>query len=284
MVTLGATVVALGQAVSAGWEVDDDWADSTAKATILDVDVYNLDDEPVPRLFDRDDGYAGYAVVDIRFTNSGDGLDDDRQSVTWMDWPDELDLPEVGDQVMIEYNAQDPEYEPRLAGSADGKPEVGVIGLDTEAAPAGAGAAAAGVMPVSSVPVENRDDEATGVTPPVRWTIAISGLLTLVSLVATVIWARRAEPAEVIGRSAGGWGGSSPPLQYSGQPQYPAQPQYSAPPQHLAHPQYSAQPDRAPQYPTLQYPTPHYPAPQAPPTQLDQPSTQGPPSGLVPPS
>lgn len=199
-VTLGATVVALVQvaatvdSTSAADDSDgsEGSVDSTAQATIIDVDVYDENDEVVRRTFDREGGWAGYAEVDIQFTNNGRSPDGELTSVAWMSWPDDLDLPLVGSTVGIEYDSSDPEYRPQLIGTEQGEPrpivDQAFSGSETE-----------------------DDDEAPAVSAPVRWTIAGSGSLALISLIATVIWARRAEPAP--GRS-----GDRPPL---GQPAWP---------------------------------------------------------------
>jgi len=261
LVTLGAVFVALGQLISGAGFADgtgsaESWTDTPATATILDVDVYNLDDEPVPRSFDRRNGAAGYAEVDIKFKNDGNVADGVRTSVTWMSWPDDEELPEVGDRVKIVYHASDPEYRPELAGASGGTP-VSILG-----------------PPTGSWQGAASGTESDGVTAPVRWTIGVGGLLTLLSLVATVIWARRAEPATPSE-------GQHPAQLYPGQ-QYPTQPY---PTQPYPGQQFPALQSPAPQYPP-QYPAPQYPpqplaTTQPPPTQ--PPPTQPPPERLVPP-
>src|SRR3954451_4816944 len=193
LVAVGAMVVALVQLTS-GLSPGDlsGRPDATAEATILDVDVYNLDDDVEPRDFDRQDGDAGYADVDIQFANNGGSADPERTSVSWMSWPDDLELPQVGDKVMIEYYSDDPEYDPELAGSADGRPEVGLIGTG----PVAGGSRGPQERPGAGAARSSDPQNRTGtVSAPVRWTLGISGTLTLVSLIFTVIWARRAEPA-----------------------------------------------------------------------------------------
>jgi hypothetical protein len=271
LVTLGAIFVALGQVISAGGFGDGigsakSWADTAATATILDVDVYNMDDEPVPRSFDRRDGAAGYAEVDIKFTNDGNVVDGNRTSVTWMSWPDDMKLPEVGDHVKIVYHGGDPEYQPELATTAGGTP-VSILGPST-----------------SNWQGAATGTESTGVTAPVRWTIGVGGLLTLLSLVVTVIWARRADPATP---EKGPYPASPYPA-----PQYPAAQQYPAQsyPAHQYPASQSPAPYPAPQYPASQSPAPYsapqYPAPQYPTQQYPSEPvgpTEPPPDRLIPP-
>jgi hypothetical protein len=269
LVAVGAMVVALVQLTS-GLSPGDlsGRPDATAEATILDVDVYNLDDDVEPRDFDRQDGDAGYADVDIQFANNGGSADPERTSVSWMSWPDDLELPQVGDKVMIEYYSDDPEYDPELAGSADGRPEVGLIGT---------GPVAAG----SSDP----QDRPGTVSAPVRWTLGISGTLTLVSLIFTVIWARRAEPADRSQPRPGSW--QQPGWQLP--PPLP-QPHPTSPPPQPYPPQYRQYPPGPPARPGQSVPSaqPGQPVPSAQPgpaTQADRPVLPAQPSdgGLVPP-
>jgi hypothetical protein len=266
VVALGAMAVAFGQLVS-GWDTDSsgepsEWADATAIATILDVDLYDLADEKQDRSFDREGGYAGYAQVDITFVTDGRSLDGPTTSVAWMSWPDELDLPAPGDQVKIEYNAHDPEAWPALAGTADGNPEIGLTSAALPTAAPLAGDSAA----------ESTSDSADGeVTAPVRWTIWVSSLLALVTLIGTVIWARRAEPAER---------GQNPAQQpYPAQWQYPAQP-YPAQ-QYPAQQPYPVQQYPVQQYPVQQYPAQQYPEPQSP---MRPPPPESPFDRLTPPA
>jgi hypothetical protein len=214
LITLGATMVALGQALSGlggstasastGDPADDGWADSTTTAVILDVDVYNLDDEKVSRFFDREDGEAGYAEVDIEFRNNGTAVDGDQISVTWMAWPDELPLPEAGDKVDIGYHSNDPENDPQLADSGPDAAKVGVVVAPLTSAPLTSAPQAGG-------PDLNDPSAGVEVSTATRWTIVISGTLAIVSLLGTLIWARRADTSDreantPIRPNEGGWG------------------------------------------------------------------------------
>ncbi len=231
VVALGATTVAFVQVVDAlpvadsqdADEPDPDWADSTARAKILDVDVYDVDGLKQPLSFDRRGGVSGYALVDIKFRNNELSADLTRTSIATMSWPGDQDLPEVGDDVKVEYNSYDPEWDVEIFGTGGGDP---VAGIDPV---------------VASAPVAD-PDPANAVTTPVRRTIVVSTLLALLSLIGTVIWARRAAPAErkpVGGQPARGtWPYPQPYPQYP-QPQYP-QPQY---PQQQ-YPQYRQPPDQ----------------------------------------
>jgi hypothetical protein len=270
VVALGAMAVAFGQLVS-GWDTEgsgepSEWADATAIATILDVDLYNLADEKQNQYFDREGGYAGYAQVDITFVTDGLSLDGPTTSVAWMSWPDELDLPAPGDQVKIEYNAQDPEAWPALAGTAAGEPEIGLTSDAPVAAPLTGDIAAASTA-------ESADDSAAEsaggeVTAPVRWTIWVSSLLALVTLIATVIWARRAEPAERAQNPArqpypAQWqypAQQSPAQPYPAQQHYPVQQPYPV----QQYPAQQSYPAQQPYPVQQQYPVQQYPEPQSP--------------------
>ena len=269
VVALGASIAALAQLTS-GLDTESDpssstWADSTTKATILDVDVYNLDDELESRHYDREGGDAGYAEVDIKFKNNGKSRDGETKSLAWMSWPDELDLPEVGDEILVEYNSGEPEYLPQLSGTADGWPQQGILSVMSKSQLFGG-------RPM----VAAGQDERRSVTAPVRWTIVISGTLALLTLIGTVIWARRAAPAEVTGRPLGGWNQPGWGQQYPAQPYPSGQQPYPLGQQYPAS-QYPPQSYQNPSYPP-QYPTPHSPIGTPEPT-----PPIPPPGGLVPP-
>ena len=207
LITLGGTVVAFGQLLSGlsdsafedGFS-DDGWADSTARATIIDVDVYDLDDRQVARSHERYGGTAGYAEVDIEFVNNGRNPDGALTSVTWMHWPDDRDLPNVGDEITIGYHAEDPENDVRLADPrGSGGSGVGSV--------LGPSAGETAVLASSATTT----DEGGEVSASVRWTIVISGLLALLSLVGTLIWVRGAPaPERAASGPPAGWNPNGP--------------------------------------------------------------------------
>jgi hypothetical protein len=164
-------VIAFVAAVSDGTLGDGlgpDTQDARATATVLDVDAYSYDDEPVPLNSDwaSDDGYA---EVDIDFMAAT------VHAVTMMDWPTDRPLPKEGDQLEIAYDSSDPEYSPVLAD------EVHAPGVP-------------------------KADQSDG--PPPAWpalATIISGSLALLALLGTVTWARRAQP-ELVAPVDPGWG------------------------------------------------------------------------------
>jgi hypothetical protein len=283
LVACGATMVALFQLTanlpaSDGYldeitEADASLAelDSTALATVLDVDLYDADDEPIAQSEGPDED--GYVMVDVRFKDSLQALewevydkDEEKSShVVTMAWDQRNELPSVGDMIDIRYRSYDPEFAPQLGGPGNSDP-------DRAAAPPLAAASATGDVVTLGVPV--------------RWTIAISSLLTLLTLIGTVIWARRAAPAEATtalgGRILlGGHLQSAPPHPHS----YPHEvwPQPGWPQQALNY-QYP-QVDYSPtQYPPAQYAQAQFPQAQFPPAQFPPHPTQPPPPpGLTPP-
>lgn len=107
-----------GPGLLQGWDVET--MDTAATAEVLDVD----DDLDWP-------------TVDVRWTT-----EDGEVVVTWVDWQ-WGEVPEVGDQVEVVYDAADPEYayaadDPYVDGVLDGPaPADEAAGTDEDVAPAG---------------------------------------------------------------------------------------------------------------------------------------------------
>jgi hypothetical protein len=259
-VSLGATAVAVMEILTAqaadtsASQSGDEYTlplDSTATAVVLDIDTYTYDDQPTPYI--EDDGYT---LVDIRFKSwAVVGAEKDSEiAVVAMQWDQELDLPAVGDKLKIRYRSGDPEYAPQLVDAPASDPD--------RAAP----------------PVSDTAAPGTGVPALTRWTIGVSGLLALIALAATAIWARRAEPTKAPRPSPIGWT-PPPPPRY----QYP-EPEYTQP--QSWEPQYMQ-----PQYPLPQYQQPaptqprpaQYPAQYPAPAPAQQPPAPAPTTGLAPP-
>lgn len=246
----------------------------SALATVLDVDAYDYDDQPI--LGSGDEAAVEYRMVDISFEAWNDYEGRYAIDVVSMDWDSQAEVPVVGDKLSIRYRSADPEYAPQLATTN--------VAVPDPAAP--------------PFPVAGSSGAGVPVAPALRWTIAVSGLLTLLTLIGTVIWARRAAPAE--GTAApGGW--SQPGWPQPGGPQpgwpQPGGPQPGWPQPGSAQSGWSQsgwpQPGR-PQPPSPQAPEPPQPAeplpsPQPPqPGQPPQPAQpwqlpHAPPPGLTPP-
>jgi hypothetical protein len=269
------TLTALVQSVDGGALASDypPALDRSAQGTVLDVDYFTIDDEPI---LDDDDGGYDYVMVDVRYQVWDDYQQTDRTDVVTAEWDSSDPVPAVGDKIGIRYRSVDPEYLPALGSQ---------FGPDPAAPP---------------FPTADSVNRAGPISSGLRWTIVTSWLLTLVSLIGTALWARRAQPAEpapaVWGQPSWGqpsWGqpGWPPtngvelgtPPGWSQPQQYP-QPQYAQPSDQQ--PRYGQQPSEQPHYGKLQ-PSPSSelpatPAPSAPVPSGLAPSTP-PPAGLVPP-
>jgi hypothetical protein len=210
-----------------------DTQDARATATVLDVDAYSYDDEPVPLNSDwaSDDGYA---EVDIDFMAAT------VHAVTMLDWPTGRPLPKEGDRLEIAYDSSDPEYSPVLAD------EVHAPGVP-------------------------KADQSDG-PPPVWPALAtiISGSLALLALLGTVIWARRAQPEPVVpvdpGWSQPGWsqpGWSQPGWSQQGwsQPGWSQQPSNQPPDRTRQPPGRQPGPSPSPEQSPGQPPSPTLPVP-----------------------
>jgi hypothetical protein len=195
-----------------------------ATATVLDVDAYDFYDHPIGK--DSDWAAAdGYATVDIDFMVGSE------HEVTVLDWPnDGSSLPAEGDALDIMYDVTDPEYRPTLANDA-------------------------AVTPAD--PIAGQAVDAPDWPGPVA---AVLGVLAMLSLVITVIWARRAAPASA-GPPPPGWNGPSqnwtqPPPSWN-----PATQSWTQPPATQPAPSWQPATQDWPQPPSLPPPPPTPPTP-----------------------
>lgn len=273
-VTLTALVQSVGEAGPLAGEYPA-VLDRSAQATVLDVDYFTIDDQPI---LDADDGGYDYVMVDLRFQVWDDYQSTDRIDVATVEWDSAEPVPNVGDKIGLRYRSADPEYLPLLPGQY----------ADPAAPP---------------FPTADSVNKGGPIPPGLRWTIAVSWLLTLVTLIFTVLWARRARPTEPTEPTAQVWGQPSWGQPSWGQPGWPPTdrvdpgppPGWSQPGQY-PQPQYARQSDGQPQYGQQPFEQPHHgplqpapsselpaaPAPGAPAPSDLAPSTP-PPAGLVPP-